>query len=567
MPEGLLRQVSLYLHTVRHLKAGQIYHKLLQPYRRPALRGRARPSLRAPSAAAKWFRAELIPPSMLGASRFRLIGEDGDLGSLDGWNSPKRSKLWLYNLHYFDDLNAEGAAGRREWHVRLMNRWIDENPVGHGNGWEPYPLSLRITNWIKWALSGHDLDERQLESLRDQADWLDQSLELHLLGNHLLANLKALIFAGTFFQGNDAEGWRRRAEAILLVQLDEQFLKDGGHFERSPMYQATLTADLLDLANLSRAFPQILDSRLTARIDKLAETALAWLAAMSHPDGGIGFFNDATHGIAASPERLEGYARGIGIALPKPLAADVLDLEPSGYVRLQRGPMVALLDLAPLGPDYLLGHGHADTLSFELSVGGERIIVNTGVSEYGTSPERLRQRGTAAHSTVEIDQQDSSEVWSGFRVARRARLVERKVGDGEITGAHDGYRRLSGRPLHRRRWCPGNRHLEVIDEIDGGFECAIVRFHLHPDILPDILPDFSGQKVLLRMRSGGYVALETNGGKPNIVDSSYHPGFGVSRPCSAIEVVLEGRRLVTRLDWSKASRGRGRGRGRGEADA
>ncbi|MEN9780004.1 MAG: hypothetical protein RL014_1152 [Pseudomonadota bacterium] len=91
----------------------------------------------------------------------------------------------------------------------------------------------------------------------------------------------------------------------------------------------------------------------------------------------------------------------------------------SGYVRLDNGPAVALLDVAPVGPDYLPGHAHADTLSFELSVGAQRVLVNSGTSCYGSSAERLRQRGTAAHNTVVVNGQDSSEVWGGFRVARR----------------------------------------------------------------------------------------------------------------------------------------------------
>ena len=81
---------------------------------------------------------------------------------------------------------------------------------------------------------------------------------------------------------------------------------------------------------------------------------------------------------------------------------------------------MALLDVAPVGPDYLPGHAHADTLSFELSLFGQRVLVNSGTSQYEAGPERSRQRGTAAHNTVIVDGHDSSEVWAGFRVARRA---------------------------------------------------------------------------------------------------------------------------------------------------
>ena len=83
-------------------------------------------------------------------------------------------------------------------------------------------------------------------------------------------------------------------------------------------------------------------------------------------------------------------------------------------------PCKLLLDVASIGPDYLPGHGHADTLSFEMSLFGKRTLVNRGISQYGIEVRQV-ERGTAAHNTVVINNENSSEVWSGFRVARRAR--------------------------------------------------------------------------------------------------------------------------------------------------
>src|SRR5204863_9681114 len=107
-------------------------------------------------------------------------------------------------------------------------------------------------------------------------------------------------------------------------------------------------------------------------------------------------------------------------------------------------------------PDHLPGHAHADTLSFELSLREQRVLVNTGTSTYEVAAERLRQRGTAAHNTVVVDGVDSSEVWSSFRVARRARPLAASWGrDGDalwLSAGHEGYRRLPGKVIHRRRW-------------------------------------------------------------------------------------------------------------------
>lgn len=63
------------------------------------------------------------------------------------------SRLWNYHLHYFDDLVAVGWQERRKWHQHLIRDWIRKNPPGQGTGWEPYPLSRRVVNWIKAGLA------------------------------------------------------------------------------------------------------------------------------------------------------------------------------------------------------------------------------------------------------------------------------------------------------------------------------------------------------------------------------------------------------------------------------
>jgi uncharacterized heparinase superfamily protein len=187
---------------------------------------------------------------MVAEDTFVFLNESRSITSKASWNDTAVEKLWLYNLHYFDDLNADGAVTRREWHRRLIERWIEESPPGYGNGWEPYPSSLRIVNWIKWTLSGGELSPRAIASLAVQIRFLCNRLEFHLLGNHLLANAKALIFAGAFFEQEEGEGWLAKGLAILRREIPEQILADGGHFERSPMYHGIILEDFLDIENI-----------------------------------------------------------------------------------------------------------------------------------------------------------------------------------------------------------------------------------------------------------------------------------------------------------------------------
>jgi uncharacterized heparinase superfamily protein len=540
-----------YWHTLRHLKPAQIYGRLWFRLYRPSPDLRPAPALRR--AERGWVRCAR-QPSMPGPATFRFLSVEREASAADDWNRPDWPKLWLYNLHYFDDLNADDAAARVAWHRALIVRWIAENPPAAGNGWEPYPLSLRLVNWVKWLSAGNAPDPGMADSLAVQTRWLMKRLEWHLLGNHLLANAKALVFAGTFFAGPEADAWRQQGLAILRREHAEQILNDGGHFERSPMYHAIILEDLLDLVQLALLWPGVIEAATVAAWRRDAGRMLDWLQAMTHPDGEIAFFNDAAIGIAPNLAALTVYASALGVVVeesPRIGNPGRRRLLPdSGYLRAEAGAAVLLADVGEIGPDYLPGHAHADTLSFELSVFGQRVVVNSGTSEYGLGAERLRQRGTAAHSTVQIDGADSSEVWSGFRVARRARPLGRTLDeddDAVILGcAHDGYRRLPGRPLHRREWrlTPGG--LRITDRIEGGFVGAVARFHLHPAITAH------GDGVFgeLELSDGHRIRWSASGGAVRIVGSTWHPEFGQSVAGHCIELELEGPHAVMEFSWT-----------------
>jgi uncharacterized heparinase superfamily protein len=555
-----------YWHTLRHLRPVQIYGRVWFWLYRPRPDERVAPPERAP--AGGWVAPVARPVSMLGPQTFRFLDETRPAQGPGAWNDPAGEKLWLYNLHYFDDLNGVDAPARVDWHRELLIRWVAENPPGTGNGWEPYPTSLRIVNWIKWALAGNTLPPECVQSLAVQARWLRRRLEHHLLGNHLFANAKALVFAGSFFPGEEAKGWRERGRRLLSRELSEQILADGGHLERSPMYHAILLEDVLDLVNLAGAYPETVELGPLSFYWDSARGMAGWLEAMCHPDGEIGFFNDAAMSIAPTLAQLTDYAGRLGLRSEvrrQDLTGaggvglytfgtygNLTWLRDSGYVRLSMGPTVALLDVAPVGPDYLPGHAHADTLSFELSLFGLRVIVNGGTSRYGAGPERLAERGTAAHSTVQIDGADSSEVWGGFRVARRARPLDVHAEQTEegffASASHDGYRRLPGRPTHRRTWELSPEGLVVTDMIDGEFGGAIARFHLHPDVQAE------GDKVQgrLRLRDGQQVRWRVTGGEARLVPERWHPEFGLSVPACCLEIRISGNACKTEIEWAAA---------------
>ena len=539
--------------AIRYLKPVQVYGRIWFRLVTPRVDLRAAAPVRPLSQA--WVQGARRAPSLIGPTRLRLLNDTRDL-SVHGWDDPALDKLWRYNLHYFDDLNAAGAADRVAWHRVLLERWVRDNPPGKGTGWEPYPTSLRIVNWVKWAWSGNALPRACVESLAVQARWLSRRLETHLLGNHLFANAKGLVFAGLFFEGSEPAEWLATGVRVLADQIPEQILADGGHFERSTMYHALALEDMLDLCNAAAAQSVAMDGRWHPTIAawrNRIDAMRTWLAAMCHPDGEIGFFNDASTRLAPSPDELDGYARRLGFPALEAVRAPITHLHESGYIRLERGSAVVLLDVAPVAPDHLPAHAHADTLSFELSLFGRRILVNSGTSHYRPDAERLRQRGTAAHNTVVLDDQDSSEVWSGFRLGRRARPLDLEIMRGDelvVRCAHDGYEHLDGRPRHTREWALCANALRVRDTISGLVRHAEARFHLHPSI--QLLGRGGDGRARLQLPSGEEVVFSVQGGSVHQHSATWHPEFGASHPSVCLVVELTGPELHTELSWGPA---------------
>lgn len=490
---------------------------------------------------------------MTGPARVRFLNREREVAAPADWNAPGESLLWLCNLHYFDDLNAEGAPGRGTWHEALIQRWIAENPAPHGVGWEPYTVSLRVVNWIKWSLSGGKLSPAALTSLAMQADYLSRRLETHLLGNHYLANAKALVFAGLYFEGGRADEWLKTGAAVLREQWAEQILPDGGHFERSPMYHCLALEDALDLLNLFRAYGSPADGGAT---QAAATAMMACLPALIHPDGRIAFFNDSAFGIAPEPDELSAYAVRLGLAPLAALGSRVLARPQFGVWTMPGDDSRLIMDAGAVGPDYLPAHAHCDTLSYELSVGGRRLVVNSGTFAYA-GPERAAFRSTAAHNTVEVDGEEQHEIWSSFRVARRGYPFDVKWDAGGnasyLSAAHTGYTRLAGRPLHRRTASFGGVAWTIADVVEGAGRHAASSFvHLHPDAR---IVSADDRTIVCAL--GGVTARFEAIGAPwaKVEDGSFSPEFGLRQTNKVLRQDAAGSgkiRFSHRISWESA---------------
>jgi uncharacterized heparinase superfamily protein len=469
------------------------------------------------------------------------------------------SRLWRYNLHYFDYLRDESLSD--ELRAALIDDWISHNSPATPDAWDAYPLSLRIVNWVKYFLlrSGRaPLPRHWLASLYAQAHWLQRNFEYHLLGNHLLKNAVGLLFAGAFFQGAEADAWLQRSWRCLAGQVGEQFLADGGHYERSPMYHALCLNDCLDVLSLTAQPP--VAARLTpaAALRERTVSAATFLRDICAPDGEIPLFNDAAFGIAPPPSALVAYAQRV-LAVgpraelsPRPLHCQLINKPQSGYFGFRHGADWLLIDCGPVGPDYQPGHGHCDTLSYELALDGVRLVVDSGVHDYEGGARRAASRSTAGHNTVMIDGCEQSEIWGTFRVARRARplsaLLHPQPPGCTFEGTHDGYRRLPGSPLHRRQIrYNGAGALDVSDDISGGGRHEIAsRIRLAPGYMPVI----KGSYAAVCGPEGTPVArIEFSAGaRPRLEAGRYFPQFGIELGCQVIVLEASGR-LPLRLGY------------------
>ena len=541
-----------FFHTIRYLKPvqiyGRIFHKVCKakPISELKLVPRSQTSL--------WQKPINRSSGLICSNRFRFLNEEHTIQNQTDWNNPKFHRLWLYNLHYFDYLQSSERETKRDLFSSWISKWIKENPIGYGAGWEPYPISLRIVNWIKWSLKGNALNDTMQNSLACQADYLSKQMEYHLLANHLLANAKALIFAGLFFASDDAQKWFNKGLKVLLTEIEEQILSDGGHMELSPMYHGIVLEDLLDLVNIFKVYSPVIHENspfLQAKLIDKIDQMLNWMHTMVHPDGKIPFFNDAAFEIAPTLSELESYAKRLKIEYTDKKQLPVIHLKSSGYARANNEKAVLFADIGNVGCDYQPGHAHADTLSFEISIAGHRIIVNSGTSTYDSGYERDHQRSTLAHNTVTINNSNSSDVWAGFRVGKRAYPFDINCTNTDesiqITASHDGYKTLFNSIVHQRDWHLSINHLQITDHLIGKYKEAVARFYLHPDIT---IEAFSKSEVIMSTSSGLEIKCKAYETELKVIDSFWYPEFGLKSPNKCIEAVFASPKIETHFIWN-----------------
>lgn len=478
-----------------------------------------------------WFR--ISNKSSFDGYSFSFLNEDKAFNE-DIWNEKIENSLWEYNLHYLDFLNENEVKNKFD----ILMSWIAATDFGKGAAYDPYPTSLRVINIIKWCIQ-EKIDNKLIkDNLFLQLRWLNKNLEWHLMGNHLLANFKAIIFAGYFFDNPESKKWLKKTKEDLIEQLSFQILDDGGHCELSPMYQNILIQDLLDLREINSISKKDYDANFEELLDDYILKTINWSCYLSHPDDQISFFNDSSFNIASEAIELKKYAKKFLSFHEDNLR--VKHLTSSGFIKILNENWSGILDVGDIGLDCNPGHAHADSLSFELSYKANRLFVNSGTSSYERSNLRSFQRSTAAHSTVEVNNENSSDVWDSFRVGKRARNKGVRIIDTneqiKISSSHDGYKSLFSGHTHERQWEFTNSQFILKDVLLGKNVYAKSRFYLHYDIE---IKNYNKDEIEIQLADNSRLSINIPENNFVIKDSFYYPEFGLAKKNKCIEIELK----------------------------
>ncbi len=464
-----------------------------------------------------------------------------------GWAPAEAPAGWRAQLDGFDwlaDLRDLGGDFGRRRARELVGRWLDRYQRWDPIAWQPATTGRRIASWLGHygffcASADDDFRDRVLASLGTQARHLARVVGDAQPGSARLAAVKGMALAAVGLSGLDA--LLAPALARLEAELSEQILIDGGHASRSPSVHLAVLRDLIEIRQALRL------ARIAPPLPLLqaVEAMSAMLRYLRHGDGGLALFNGSNEEpgslIDADIHQSESRSR---------LAVGAPDF---GIERLYAGRTTIFIDC---------GHGqatddriHAGPLSFELSVGRERLIVNLGGAGFLPGEWSDAQRATAAHSTLAIDDTNAIRLETG--APPPAIELKRDEADGQVwlEASHDGYVDRLGASHRRRLYLSADgEDLRGEDLVTGAAGKPFqLRFHLHPRVQVSLAQNAAA--ALLRLPSGSGFRLRVSGGRLDLGEAVYLGRAGEMKRTQHVLVtgVLDGQ---TTLKWALRREGR-----------
>jgi hypothetical protein len=467
----MIRKLILYSNTIRFLKFQQIYYRIYYLIINKIYRDKVfllKPQSKVPN----FLKYKEIyfndKDAYLGNGTFAFLNISHKFNSLIDWELMKYGKLWQYNLSYFDYLKQISLS--KQEGIDMIEQFLACPNLN--SSIEPYPTSLRVINWIKFVSLNEIATTHIIDAIYNQMSYVSNKIEYHLLGNHVLENAFCLLHGGYFFKDYY---FINLANNILQEQLEEQILEDGGHFELSPMYHQIILFRVLEAIDMLK-YNCSSEETLLVYLEGKASKMISWLDNISFRNGDIPLVNDAALGVAPTTQQLKSISKSLKV----PIISN--GLSESGYRKYLNDYYEVMFDVGDIGPYYQAGHAHADTFNIILYCKNNPILVDTGISTYEANERRYIERGSSSHNGVTVQNKNHSQIWSSFRVAKRAKVFIRQDNYDSITAFHDGYKDLG--VIHERKVIFSICELIIQDSIIGNNrnETATAHFHFHPNV-------------------------------------------------------------------------------------
>lgn len=495
---------SLVWNTVKYLKPVQVVYQMRNRFKKkkrvyfetlPV--GYRKAKIAIPELDCNGVLEERFKPEEIAKGRVFLLNQVVELNYNPSYT--KTLKPLIYNnIYYFEygiALAAKFQKTKDKIYWELFKKCYDDYLKAHAEVKSAYTMALHIPNvLITLELFGKEVDdvfrERVYCELYSQYLYLQKHQEKHLLANHYFEDLKTLIIASYLFKDDKKlKGYLKDFKR----QCEEQILADGVHYELSLMYHKLILEDLMRIGMLSKDsnFPSC--EWIISTIKKMTDACHS----MEYGIGRTPLFNDSGDNVAKTCTQLCTAAQkyfNINPELKESLPA-------SGYYKLYDRGMALMFDVGCIGVDFQPGHGHCDALSFEMSIGGIPLFVNSGTYEYQGN---LRQyfRRTCAHNTIMIGNHEQSECWGGFRVARRIRNLSAERFEKTLKGKYSNFCNEE----HTREITLQDGILKVADKVKTKSGVFVKSFlHLAPgfELRSDEIIRKEDQKLIAKIEKNG----------------------------------------------------------------
>ncbi len=469
--------------------------------------------------------------SFIHPNKIRILDKVHIIDCKFQWNQFSNNILEIYTCNYLNFINGPGLDKKNI--KKIIINWVNHNSDKNLISWDSYPTSLRIINLTKWCINNKEYDPIILDSIFLQLRWLNKRIEYHLSGNHLLTNLKALIYASTLFNSYESNKYFLKGLRLFRKYLDKQTFKDGGNYERSIMYHSIITKDLIELVDIIKCYKPGSYEDFLSYLEKKLEQYLYFYLHLCHPDNLPSFFGDTNLDNSYSYDYLSSYLKYVSKKSNNFKRKRLEIFDQTGFFSYNNKNFYCAGDIGDFYKTDQPGHSHAASLSFELSVFGERCFVNSGISNYQEGNQRHLERSTKSHNTVEVNDENSSQVWKSFRLGNRAKIISSNYSISDelckISAEHNGYSNRENKLRHKREWLFYENKIEINDFLNGKFKTAVARFFLHPDVK---LID----QNTIALKSGRKIGLHFENVEFKIKETEWYPFFNVSKSNKCIEL-------------------------------